>query len=177
MATTGTIFFVTILLKNLWVFAGDFVLEVINVFTPKRKKGDVTPYGSPGARGKWPQYVPPREGDSRSACPGLNAMANHGEFIRGSICILVSSLVIYSLFWPGILPHDGRNIRFSELTAKVDDTFNFAPTISFFLANLGASMLQRNYMTDTFDLAELDLHNGIEHDASLTRAYQFVRPF
>lgn len=29
-------------------------------------------------------------------------------------------------------------------------------------------MLKKNYSKDTFDLAELDLHNGIEHDASLT---------
>lgn len=30
-------------------------------------------------------------------------------------------------------------------------------------------MLKRSYSNDTFDLAELDLHNGIEHDASLFR--------
>ena len=29
-------------------------------------------------------------------------------------------------------------------------------------------MLKKSYSKDTFDLAELDLHNGIEHDASLT---------
>jgi hypothetical protein len=34
-------------------------------------------------------------------------------------------------------------------------------------------MLKKNYKRDTFDLAELDLHNGIEHDASLTRTYSF----
>jgi len=32
-------------------------------------------------------------------------------------------------------------------------------------------MLNRNYGKDTFDLADLDLHNGIEHDASLTRKF------
>lgn len=34
-------------------------------------------------------------------------------------------------------------------------------------------MLNKNYGTDIFDLAELDLHNGIEHDASLTREFNF----
>jgi len=29
--------------------------------------------------------------------------------------------------------------------------------------------MKRRYATDTFDLKDLDLHNGIEHDASLTR--------
>ena len=30
-------------------------------------------------------------------------------------------------------------------------------------------MLNKSYYKDTFDLEELDLHNDIEHDASLTR--------
>jgi len=30
-------------------------------------------------------------------------------------------------------------------------------------------MLNKNYNKDTFDLKELDLHNGIEHDASFCR--------
>lgn len=32
-------------------------------------------------------------------------------------------------------------------------------------------MLKRNYSKDTFDLEELDGHNGIEHDASLFREW------
>jgi len=144
MATT--MFFVTILIKNLYIFAWDFVLEVINVLTPNWRRGHVTPRGTPGARGKWPQYVAPMEGDSRSSCPALNAMANHG-----------------------ILPHDGKNIRFDELPGKIDAAFNVAPTVSFFVTNLAAKLLQRDYKGGTFDLVDLDLHNGIEHDASLTR--------
>jgi len=69
----------------------------------------------------------------------------------------------------GILPHDGKNIRFDKLPGKIDAAFNFAPTISFFVTNLAAKLLKKEYKGDTFDLAELDLHNGIEHDASLTR--------
>lgn len=33
-------------------------------------------------------------------------------------------------------------------------------------------MLGKDYAKDTFDLKDLDLHNGIEHDASLTRAFE-----
>jgi len=33
-------------------------------------------------------------------------------------------------------------------------------------------MLKRDYKKGTFDLADLDLHNGIEHDWSLTRMRQ-----
>ena len=56
----------------------DLSLAFINLVTFKRKVGRVTPKGQPGEGGIWPEYSPPREGDSRCACPALNAMANHG---------------------------------------------------------------------------------------------------
>ncbi|KAF8902549.1 heme-thiolate peroxidase [Gymnopilus junonius] len=133
-------------LQNLVVFSWDFILATLNLLTPKRKIGHVIPEGHPGAGGKWPEYVAPREGDSRCSCPALNAMANHG-----------------------ILPHDGKNIKFNELGPKIRTTYNFASTFCFFVPNFAANMLNRSYSKDTFDLADLDLHNGIEHDASLTR--------
>ena len=78
----------------------------------------------------------------------LNAMANHG-----------------------ILPHDGKNITFRDLNTKVRQTFNFAPSFCFFVPKFAADFLNRSYWKDTFDLADLSLHNdtAIEHDASLTR--------
>lgn len=57
------------------------------------------------------------------------------------------------------------------MNAKIRVTYNFAPSFCFFVPNVAASMLKKNYGKDTFDLAELDLHNGIEHDASLTRKF------
>jgi len=65
-------------IQNVAVFTWDFGLEIVNVVTPKRKVGHVTPEGEPGAGGKWPEYIAPKEGDSRCCCPALNAMANHG---------------------------------------------------------------------------------------------------
>jgi len=53
--------------------------------------------------------------------------------------------------------------------AKVRVTYNFAPSFCFFVPNFAANVLKKNYGKDSFDLSELDLHNGIEHDASLTR--------
>ncbi|KIM40630.1 hypothetical protein M413DRAFT_446057 [Hebeloma cylindrosporum] len=138
-------FFSTVV-QTIYLFIWDFFLALINLLTFKRWRGHVTPRGTPGAGGKWPAYVAPRAGDSRSACPALNALANHG-----------------------ILPHDGKNIRFNELPGKVDAAFNTAPSVSMFVTNLAVAMLKKNYKRDSFDLADLDLHNGIEHDASLTR--------
>jgi len=134
------------LVQNLIIFIRDFGLSFVNLVTFKRRIGHVTPQGKPGAGGKWPEYVAPKEGDSRSACPALNALANHG-----------------------ILPHDGKNIRFKDLPSTVDAAFNTAPTISLFVTNLAVAMLKKSFKRDSFDLADLDLHNGIEHDASLTR--------
>jgi hypothetical protein len=60
------------------VLGWDFSLVLVNLITFKRKVGLVTRKGQPGEGGVWPEYIPPREGDSRCCCPALNAMANHG---------------------------------------------------------------------------------------------------
>lgn len=135
-------------LVDLAVMAWDNALALLNLVTPKFAEGSVVPAGAPGHGGKWPEYVPPKEGDSRSACPMLNAMANHG-----------------------ILPHDGKNISFKEMNEKIRQTYNFASSFCFFVPNFSARFLNKNYSTDRFDLADLNLHaeNAIEHDASLTR--------
>lgn len=131
---------------NLFVLVWDFGIAIVNLLTPSLKPGHVVPAHAPGHNLTWPEYVPPKDGDSRSACPMLNAMANHG-----------------------ILPHDGKNITFKELNIKVRQTFNFAPSFCFFVPKFSADFLNRSYWSGRFDLAELSMHNAIEHDASLTR--------
>lgn len=142
-------------LTDLSVIAWDAVIALMNLVTPKLKEGEVVPRGVPGHRGCWPAYVAPKAGDSRSACPMLNAMANHG-----------------------ILPHDGKNITFQELNETVRQTFNFAASFCFFVPNFSARFLNRSYASDRFDLADLSLHadNAIEHDASLTRQDVALQP-
>ena len=76
-----------------------------------------------------------------------------------------------SEFSSGIIPRDGKNIKFSDMPHKLNATYNFAPSFTFFVPNLAANMLKKNFYKDTFDLSDLDLHNGIEHDASLTRTH------
>lgn len=76
----------------------------------------------------------------------------------------------------GILPRDGKNITFVELGARIRDTYNFSPSFCFFVPNYAANMIKKDYNKDTFDLVELDLHNGIEHDASLLRMYPRFSP-
>ena len=136
-------------------FIWDTALFVLNLILPGYKPGTFIPPGKPGHDGNWPEFVPPKEGDSRSACPMINAMANHG-----------------------ILPHDGKNISFRELKVKIHETFNFAPSFCFFVPKFAADFMKKSYFTDTFDLAELNMHapNAIEHDASLTRQDLYHQP-
>jgi hypothetical protein len=69
------------LFQNIYIFTWDAWLTLVNLVTPNRKVGSVVPHGSAGFGGKWPDFVPPKEGDSRSCCPALNAMANHGTLL------------------------------------------------------------------------------------------------
>jgi len=132
--------------QSIGVLTWDFGLFLLNLVTPNLKVDHVTPQGHAGADGKWPEYIPPKDGDSRCCCPALNTLANHG-----------------------VLPRDGKNISFKEMSAKVRLTYNFSPSFCFLVPNIAANMLNKNYGKDTFDLADLNLHNGIEHDGSLTR--------
>jgi len=128
----------------------DFSLFLVNVLTLKRRVGRVTPKGQPGEGGIWPEYIPPRQGDSRCSCPALNAMANHG-----------------------IIPRDGRDISFRELSATIRTTYNFSPSFCLYVPRYIAKILDRSYRTGRFDLSDIDVHNGIEHDASLVRRDTF----
>ncbi|KAF8241106.1 Cloroperoxidase [Tricholoma matsutake] len=134
-------------ITRLVVLVWDISLTIINILSPSLRVGHVIPKDRPGANGKWPSFIAPGEGDSRSACPAINAMANHG-----------------------ILRRDGRNISFKELNSASRATFNFAPTFCFVVPNFSAKTLKKSYWSDTTDLADINIHNGIEHDASLTRS-------
>lgn len=70
---------------------------------------------------------------------------------------------------PGILPRDGRNISFREISARVQATYNFSPSFSVYVPRFIAKILNRSYDTGRLDLSDIDVHNGIEHDASLVR--------
>lgn len=63
-------------ITDLAVICWDNGIALANLVTPKLKAGQIVPEGAPGHHLKWPEYVPPQEGDSRSACPMLNAMVS-----------------------------------------------------------------------------------------------------
>lgn len=92
---------------------------------------------------------------ARSACPGINALANHG--------------------W---LPHDGRNITYDMLVEAVRDGFGFDPppsipafaNMTFHRAIRDPANIAVHPENITFDLDTVNTHNGpIEFDGSLSR--------
>ena len=83
---------------------------------------------------------------------------------------LIASFDVYA----GILPRDGRKITFKQMNQVVREHYNFAPTFCWYVPNTIAGILGRDYETGVFDLSDIDVHNGIEHDASFTSTYSFI---
>lgn len=90
-------------------------------------------------------WHPAGPNDARSPCPVLNALANHG-----------------------ILPRDGLNLTVPVVVQALADGVNVSSEISAPLAKL-ASTLSKNPQSGTFNLDDLNRHNAIEHDGSLSR--------
>ncbi|KAI2631461.1 Cloroperoxidase [Hypomontagnella submonticulosa] len=95
------------------------------------------------------QWEAPGPNDFRGPCPMMNTLANHG-----------------------FLPHDGRNIT-------KETTINALASALNFNTSLGALMFQMAIVANPepnatfFTLDQLNVHNVLEHDASLSRSDAF----
>lgn len=90
-------------------------------------------------------FKAPTSTDSRSPCPGLNALANHG-----------------------LLPSDGKNIDLATLVVGAYKGFGLAEAATRLVGTVG---LQASTTGDanTFNLEDLNAHEVIEHDGSMSR--------
>ncbi|KAJ7859354.1 Chloroperoxidase [Mycena olivaceomarginata] len=93
------------------------------------------------ATGETHDYQPPGEGASRSVCPALNAMANHGYIQR-----------------------DGKNISMLEMYRGLKACYGLSSALAAILVVGGWVLFKRFGRIKLFDIG---LHNGIEHDASV----------
>ena len=93
------------------------------------------------------QWSPAGPDDVRSPCPGLNSMANHN-----------------------ILPHSGKGLTVEMLTDAMEEVFNIGFDLRTILAVGGVFSSPNALPHGTMDLDDLDKHNYIEHDGSLSRA-------
>ncbi|KAI0425692.1 putative chloroperoxidase [Xylaria sp. FL1042] len=87
-------------------------------------------------------YVKPKSTDSRSPCPMMNTLANHGY-----------------------LPHDGRNITIQDIGNAIFEATNWNADFGIFPATAAFGNLGKV----TIMLSDLDSTPGGEHPASLTR--------
>ncbi|VDB85357.1 unnamed protein product [Peniophora sp. CBMAI 1063] len=87
-------------------------------------------------------YQPADSSSSRSPCPALNALANHGYLNR-----------------------DGRAITVPELVRAMKEVYHVSVPLGSVLAAVGAVWCGNGWSLNLDDLAA---HNKIEHDASLT---------
>ncbi|KAF5594994.1 2-hydroxyacylsphingosine 1-beta-galactosyltransferase [Fusarium pseudocircinatum] len=86
--------------------------------------------------------------DSRSPCPGLNALANHGY-----------------------LPRDGSNINYDMINHAAQAAYNFEDGFYIDAVNMvfQLNISTSNRPSETFHLRDLAQHDQIEVDGSLTR--------
>ncbi|RDX55470.1 Cloroperoxidase [Lentinus brumalis] len=93
-------------------------------------------------------YAPATPGDSRSPCPALNALANHGY-----------------------LPRDGRNLTVTQLVSAIRHVYGISLPFATVLAAGGVAKCgHRDGLGLVLDLHELAKHNAVEHDGSLVHA-------
>ncbi|WPG97684.1 Chloroperoxidase [Acrodontium crateriforme] len=92
------------------------------------------------------KWSPAGPHDARSPCPVLNSLANHY-----------------------ILPHDGKNLTISLLQQALPGALNLEYSLATVLAT-GGLFSSPNFWDGKFSLSDLNKHNFIEHDGSISRA-------
>jgi hypothetical protein len=90
-------------------------------------------------------WHPPVEGEVRSPCPVLNALANHG-----------------------FIPRDGKNLGKDVMLSAMGEALNVSTEVGTTIFGAGLQT-SSNPESGTFSLEDLNKHNIIEHDGSLSR--------
>ncbi|KAJ4325971.1 hypothetical protein N0V94_000336 [Neodidymelliopsis sp. IMI 364377] len=90
-------------------------------------------------------WHPPSSTDLRSPCPGLNSLANHG-----------------------IIPRDGRNLTVPLLVERLGAALLLSPETAM-TVSLDGMRTSSDPASKSFTLDDLNKHNIIEHDGSLSR--------
>ncbi|KAF9567665.1 Cloroperoxidase [Agrocybe pediades] len=87
-------------------------------------------------------FCPAQEGDSRSACPALNSLANHGYIAR-----------------------DGKNLAASDIIQGLKECYRLSAPLAYFLTYAGFTLLRK--VGKRIALYEISKHGLVEHNASL----------
>jgi len=88
------------------------------------------------------EFAAPKDGDNRSPCPALNAMANHGY-----------------------IPRDGKNVTATDIYYGLQKCYGLNAIFAGFLSYGGYLALLK--LGRAIPLYEIGRHNKVEHNASL----------
>lgn len=114
------------------------------------------------------EYRPPRTKgvkDSRSPCPALNTLANHGYLYVYSTLFSLRNSLIY-MIWI-FSPRTGRHIRPYQFIQALQEGYNVSYSLAAVLTWGSFILLQQWRKVSLQDLAR---HGCVEHDASLAHA-------
>lgn len=144
--------------------------------TPHNHKEQKCPNGRHG-------WCPPKEGDSRSVCPALNTMANHGYLPRSgrhiTLPILIHALCeCYNLtFALAFVLATGGYLLVRKIPIPIpvllpiafsfEIPLLFGFSLHFFTFGLFGNFFGDGGAIGGTKLKAFDRHNGVEHDASL----------
>ncbi|TFK48241.1 Cloroperoxidase [Heliocybe sulcata] len=125
-------------------------------------------------------FIPPSASDSRAPCPALNTLANHGYLPRDGKNItpgqLVSALksaygTTTPLAW--VLTYGGYFLLRNPpppTSLPHPSLSSLSPSSLSHFMHIAKSLPTMHKVLEPFDLADLALHNHIEHDASLAHS-------
>ncbi|KAL7921470.1 Cloroperoxidase [Trichoderma austrokoningii] len=118
-----------------------------SVFFISTLSGLATGFALPNFPVKGHEWIPAGPHDSRSPCPGINVLANHGY-----------------------LPRSGKNIDLPTLQNAVAAAYNYAPnTFDDVFEQVQALKLSTTGNISTFNLVDVAKHGYMEFDGSLSR--------
>ncbi|CCF47569.1 hypothetical protein CH063_04203 [Colletotrichum higginsianum] len=100
-------------------------------------------------RGSLDEWAPAGPNDFRGPCPMMNTLANHG-----------------------FLPHDGRNLTQENVVKGLREGLNFNESLGELMFKMAIPVNPEPNAT-FFTLDQLNVHNVLEHDASLSRTDAF----
>ncbi|GJJ12888.1 hypothetical protein Clacol_007134 [Clathrus columnatus] len=126
----------------LWIVLLDLLYTLANLILPRKRQIPAV----------WNEYIPPMSTDSRSPCPALNALCNHG-----------------------VLPRDGKNVTLRDIAVAVNSHYNLSITTCELAVVLLAQELQKG-LDDKIEMSSIATHNCGEHDASLVRRDTYFQP-
>ncbi|KAL8279775.1 hypothetical protein RQP46_007870 [Phenoliferia psychrophenolica] len=113
-----------------------------------------------GVYGNW---APAGPTDSRSPCPGINSLANHGVSRRQNGHVSKNSANRLSRI-PQFFPHNGRGISYIDFIITCAVYLGVGPTVTATVCPFG--IIAGPLGDLTLDLNSLNEHNYIEHDVS-----------